>query len=162
NADAAVTGNTAFDHYYAGIYLRGPRHQARDNLVYGNRTGIDAYNSSVDVATRIVVAGNTVRNNTNTGVYALGAVRVAGNTVHNTPTGISVYYPPGEVIDNTVYANATGIYGSTDAVVRGNRVYNNTGAGLSVGSYNTVFENNTSYGNRWGLVVGSSFSGRVA
>ena len=189
NDRSAILGNTVHDQTYSsstGIYLYGVSDATvSGNTVYANGTGIDAYGSQL--TDPIAVSGNTVFDNSGTGIVASGNVLVMGNTVYghdgSDDTGIKVsngaearqnvvyenYYgisaSDGIVNENRVYNNETGIILYRDTTARGNQVYSNS-VGIRGGDsyyYNWFrgpIENNLVYANtNQGIVLQNSKSG---
>ncbi len=97
----------------------------------------------------MLVEGNTIRNNLNSGVRNLSR---GGLT---------------RITDNEIYLNGTGVegggyYNFGSIEVSGNRIYANLGTGVSVASPNSKVESNTIYSNAIGIVSNASWYGTNA
>ncbi len=177
NADARVIGNSSHDNggsYFptdSGITIYGARGFVSGNEVFGNPNGIiAAYRNGT--ANQITVSGNTVRNNSRSGIYASGDVLVKGNTVFGQSAagaiGILVSNPTYDTTDvtqNVVHDNSEGIV--TDGsgtgyniTVERNRVYHNSVDGIRVYNNVSVIANQV-YSNPVGIVA-AGYSGVIA
>ncbi len=138
-----------------------------------NITGI--YADGYQVAEPILVTGNTVYDNSGTGIDARYNVHVVGNTVYGHDAanaigiyghahavvrqnvvyandyGIYAYY--GQPTENRVYDNQIGIWLQYDSDARGNQVYANS-VGINAASGSGQIENNLVYANtNYGIVL---------
>ena len=152
--DALISGNVVHDSYGTGILVSGNDSQVMvsNNEVYACGTGIYANTSSSGVATLSTVSSNTIFNN-NTGINAAGDVLVTQNVVYGQSgrgiSGGNVY----EVLANTVYDNAVGIYAySSGGAIANNVVYHNSGDGIEA-EHNSPVTGNTVYGNATGIAL---------
>jgi hypothetical protein len=144
-------GNTVYGNTGTGIDV-GDYGEARDNIVYDNKDGIDQLPSDDGGgefdATADRIDANRVFGNSNIGVTALVATIVADNDVYSNAVGIegtgtSYDVGPGigpfdgTILNNVVYANSqTGILllGAIGAQITNNTVYQPVGDGVSVSS----------------------------
>ena len=136
--DSIVTGNTAYDWYGSGILVGGLRTLVEGNTAYNAGYGIAA-DAGGPGGDRIIIRGNTVLNNSGTGIHGNTNVLVVGNTVSGNGNGISS--SSGEVAGNLVFFNGVGIVAG--GTVRDNRIWNNT-TGIQGGgqvSGNLVYAN---------------------
>ena len=109
------------------------------NLVHNNGTGIYATGSYVQVM------GNSVYNNSGTGIYLYSGCLASQNVVHDNGVGIQIY-SGGTVSNNRVYHNTNqGILAYYNASVLGNTVYSNS-IGIQEGDYGQIV-NNLVYAN---------------
>ncbi len=159
--DAKITGNTVYNNG-TGIAASGSGAQISANIVYSNGTWISVGGQNTDQAT---VINNTVYDNTGTGIYAYGTALVSGNTVYDQTSGTGIDLSSGEARQNTVYGNEQGIY-AYGGTVDGNRVFDNSGTGIT--AYNaTNVVGNYVYSNQNGILAtgeyyyGASFTGSV-
>ena len=161
-----VTGNTVYYNGSMGIavYYGTTPDTISGNTVYGDPTGIYVY--GYYFSNNVTVSGNTVYNNSSYGINASYAI-VTGNTVYgqlaSNAIGIQGYYS--EISDNVVYTNVTGIYAQNGSV-DGNRVYNNSAAGINAFGSTTIQDNEV-YSNGTGINLSNpygyeGFSGTVA
>ena len=174
--DETISNSTSSGNTTTGIYAHGVHELLSGNSVSGNQLGMDLNANSTAAVDQITASGNTVSNNTGDGIdayYALvsqntvslnGGIQVSlnyggsavGNTIQGkgSGTGVQIYAGP-SAIGNVVFGCADGIvdyYGTAS----GNRVYNNTDAGILVpyGSTTTVSGNHL-YSNGVGIKAGS-------
>jgi parallel beta-helix repeat protein len=193
NANVRILDNTVRNNPTAnqsGISVAGDNALVQGNLVFGNFYGIYAsYGLSQSAKDPIVVGNNTVHDNALDGIVAGDLSVVTNNTVFNqanTSSGTSagIFERGGTVEDNTLYNNGDGIWGAGNGSgppIQGNRVYDNSVAGIAsadgtpvIGNYvysNTVgiqtaggfavIEDNLVYANtNDGLIVNGSTDGR--
>ena len=107
-----VSGNTVYNSSSYGITLGQYTESCKvaGNRVYGSGTGIYDYNYNSGGATLTTVSGNFVFDNS-TGIYADGGLLVTQNTIYGQSSyGIEVDGSVYEILANSVYGNATGIY----------------------------------------------------
>ena len=168
-----ISGNVVSQNGSDGIHLSNAgaaaivRNQVENNL--GAGITVSAGNNVLAVIGNSNLAlglGNIVADNSRDGIDASGNVLVAGNTVYG-QTGSWGIYASGasQVEQNVVYGNYDGI-GSDGGVVTGNRVYNNSTAGLYAWD-NAAVEGNDVYDNTVGIQASggypySYFSGTIA
>ena len=143
-SDARVMGNRVHENgglYFptdAGISVNAARATVSGNEVFGNVNGIlAAFNDTA--ANHITLSGNTVRDNSRTGIGASYQVLVTGNNVYGQSAsgsvGIAVASNAQETVGNVVHDNYEGIrtdggiYGGNMAIVD-NRVYHNSQDGI--------------------------------
>ena len=163
NSDALLNANRIHDlptgidiHQYN--YDAGPaRATVSNNVIYATSTGIIASGYGLAGPDHVTLSGNLVHDNSICGVQAQYNVLVTGNTVYDQLNsgayGIEADYGV-QVQQNVVHDNANGIYlngyygGSTASA---NRVYNNSNVGIYTVSGNAVL-GNTIYSNSIGVL----------
>jgi parallel beta-helix repeat protein len=151
---AVVTGNIVHDTSSTGLSLGGTNAQVSGNQVYGNNLGI------VVAGSGSTVQSNRVFDNT-VGIDATNGDTVSANTVYGqTSDGIDMM-GGSTALGNVVYDNGTGIR-VQGGVVEANRVYGNSGAGISGSEGQASIVGNHVYGNAVGVDLGSSYSGTVS
>jgi len=112
----------------------------RDNSVYSNGTGIEAFQS-------IDITGNTVYGNAGSGINLTRSSRAVNNVVYGNLDGIREVANGSVVSGNRVFGNSrTGIIADGDVPITGNTVYSNA-TGISVSTYAGRITNNLVYGN---------------
>ncbi|NQT20746.1 MAG: right-handed parallel beta-helix repeat-containing protein, partial [Planctomycetes bacterium] len=164
NDDALITANSVYDMingYGVGVYLYGHRITMAENDVYNNKMGIDVSNSGPD-DDGTIISGNTVHDNTGTGIYASGTVLLTGNTVYGQAgaNDEGIYVRTGvRATQNVVHSNYDGII-AYDSSVTDNRVFNNTNIGIDA-NYGTSVLRNKIYSNSIGVRAGSNFDGQI-
>ena len=145
-----------------GIYIATPIANLSNSQSYNNAgIGINVSNSTVGSPTIIgdtdpTLAdglGNLVHNN-GTGIYATGSyVQVMGNSVYNNSgTGIYLYSGNSQAAQNVVHDNGVGIQAYSGGTISNNRVYHNVNQGILVyyGNNASVL-GNTVYSNSIGI-----------
>lgn len=156
--EVSIQRNTLHDNAADGLYVRAPSGLISDNDVYGNRIGINANGlSSTDP---ILITSNVVYNNTSVGIKPAGTALVSRNTVYG-QLGYSAWGIYGDtgataLVENVVHSNYQGIgVGSWFAgEVTGNRVYNNSQAGIYVkGNVPRGIQRNVVYSNLRGIHI---------
>ncbi|HVT26923.1 MAG TPA: right-handed parallel beta-helix repeat-containing protein, partial [Lacipirellulaceae bacterium] len=116
-----------------------------DNELYANATGIFASGVAP-----IDILRNLSHNNA-TGINASQASYAANNTVYaNSSLGISAFVAVVE--NNTVYGNGRGI-DTSQSTIRNNRIFHNTGNGISGGATGSQIIGNTIYGQNLGILM---------
>ncbi len=170
-----------------GVVVSGSEAEIVGNEIFGNSAGIIASGLQVD-SNSILIHDNRVYENLSTGIHAERST-VTENEVFGNATGI--FLSEADATDNAVYQNTDGIIAGNrysgynyhpDNQVRGNRVFANTGVGITfrldgqlVGNYvysnsvgiladNTLFygeiANNLIYANtNQGVVVDGMYGG---
>lgn len=150
-SQSVIAHNLVYSNTQSGIYLAGTsRSVVSENLVYGNGfSGIHASGPSL-AADRIVIIGNTVRDNAQYGISAYGQVLVTGNTVTgHTSSYAGIYVQSAEVADNVVYGNTYGIH-AYGGIARNNRVYANSISGIRA-TNDALIAANVVYSNPIGI-----------
>ena len=174
-----VTDNTSNDYFNLGAGIRIESDVARLTAsdVYNNDAGIIVETDASAPLTVIGSAdpagnpdvslglGNRIHDNESYGVFVRGNVLVAGNTVYGNAgwpeAGIDARYGA-DIIDNVVFGNITGIINQVGGVVSGNRVYANSGTGISVDFDDVDVVGNVVYSNEIGIGTHSYYNGVVA
>lgn len=170
-----ISGNEIYDNSQYGIYTNNPLIDTviSGNDVHGNRYGINAQFSVVTGAIPLTIRDNTIRDNSDWGLYAnsnsSAAMIVTGNLIfgHIGVNDVGLYAWGGtQATNNTVYGNYKGIVtqsGSSTSysVVSNNRVYNNSFAVITAESYSQVLGNYV-YSNATGIIAMSGFAGSVS
>jgi len=163
NDDAHIINNLVHNNQNGqstatNIQIQAARGVVSGNEVFSSLLGIDATSvagGGFPASDRIVISGNIVRDNVNTGISARALVLVEGNTVFGhtgaNSNGIFVFDSP-PVINNVAHHNNVGISG--DGLIDGNRAYANT-TGIIARSA-AIARNNKSYSNQTGLVSQSA------
>ncbi len=157
-------------HNNAGMGINLPTAGAASllgNEVYANASGISVV-MSVSGATAVVGSlghGNSVHDNTGSGIVAEGSARVEGNAVSgHGGTGISLTraLTLGEPSANynAVYNNADGIIAYTRGTLTGNLVYNNAGVGIKARETEAI-SRNVIHGNDIGVDLWAYYAGSV-
>jgi len=158
-ADATFTGNHAYENSQWGLYAVGSGSTLTGNEARNNRYGIYA----ATTGSQITVNGNTVFDNTTTGITASYNVLVSGNHVYGhvgSGTGIKLHNAGARALQNFVYLNNDGIYVGDNAVAEANRVYQNANRGI-VADWGASVIRNRIYSNSVGVRGGSYFSGDI-
>jgi parallel beta-helix repeat protein len=168
----ASVSNSTVHHNATGMSLStSAATRVEHNVAYANGTGMSVYSPSglptvIGNADLALNLGNKVYGNQR-GIQASANVLVAGNTVYeNSEYGI--YVAGATAARNVVYGNGTGIeedYAVASTILE-NRVYANTGTGIRV-RYDTIVQGNVVYSNALGIegVIGpwgTSFTGTIA
>ena len=152
------TSTTGIDVLASGVTLS-------DNDVYASTTGIYVYASTTAIdgaASGVTLSDNTVHDNSQYGIDAIGAV-ISGNIVYGQvlPGAEGIYAVDSQVVSNTVYTNAYGIYDAYGNVVSQNRLYNNSAAAIYSASQTTNIESNYIYSNAVGIDASASCTGLI-
>ncbi len=158
NASAVITGSQIYSNAVSGVrldsYPAGNTAVTLErNLVFGNRTGIEAYYSSLDLI------DNTIRDNgspgSGMGAYLLYShAHLQGNLFRGNQGGggIQVQYSTATLISNTFIANSTNLAGGavsisqSDVLLEANIVLSNTSGGEGGGIW-VSFSSPTLRGN---------------
>ena len=148
----AVRASEIYSNAGAGIVIASRDGRIEDNLVRNNAGGISASGGSGAV---IVIAGNTVRNNSSYGVDTNNYALIEDNTVHNN-SGWGINSTNASLLRaNVVFANTNGIAVGNNAVAEANRVYNHSGDGSNSGIGIYTRDGGSVIGNRvYGNVTG--------
>lgn len=116
-----------------------------DNEVYADANGIFASGTAP-----IDVLRNLAHNNSN-GIFVNESAYAANNTVYaNSILGMSAFR--GVIENNTVYGNGRGI-DTSQGTVRYNRIFHNTGNGITGGATGSQIIGNTIYGQNLGILM---------
>lgn len=156
-ADSAVVNSDIFGNTSAGLDIDGytipsaNRPRIENSLIHNN----GSYGIYLEFGT--VAENNKIYSNSGYGIYAYGSGNtIAGNEVYkqSTSSGIySAYSDESTVIeDNIVFTNNDGISANqTLSIIRRNRVFGNTDAGIEVDGYGARIEGNYVYSNSIGI-----------
>ncbi len=156
--DAVVTTNNFTGGFYDSGSVRGARSVIKNNTFTAVRNGIGVNNYSTIPADRIVVQDNVYSNVRETAIGVGGNTLVTGNQITGAGTGL---FGNGEFRNNVVQNGITGINASYSAVVEDNRVLHNSGVGLYLSS-NASTRNNRIYDNAIGIQTDLGYSGVVS
>ena len=183
-ASAAVLGNVVHGNdtgirAVTGTNSSGSRIRIAGNDVRDNRIGIRAENY-------VTIEDNRVFDNDTTGISAVGNTVTSGNKVYANRDGIQAFTTSAgnpTLLDNRVFGNtgvgldasggraeanrihdnAVGLVFGSNAIVRGNLIYDNTQTGVRMGGGQTVlgagFIGNTVYQPTGDALVTSGISG---
>ncbi|MEQ1825678.1 MAG: right-handed parallel beta-helix repeat-containing protein [Pirellula sp.] len=135
---AAIVNNTISNN--TGVSSHGVE-------ITNNQANATVFGSSV----LLFGQGNRVFDNGANGIMATGNVLVGANTVfgHQSPNAVGILATGGSVVtDNVVHSNQHGIRSNASTVSK-NRVYNNTGTGVSIEG--STAKENVVYSNSLGI-----------
>jgi parallel beta-helix repeat protein len=155
--------NIAYGMSY-GIEINGGTTAAGDtidnNTAYKNNTGISVISSNTGTW---AVNGNTVYDNFQTNLTLSGNLAASGNIVYQDggagsnevsfEQGVNIANGP-VVTNSVIYGNVIGIEMANGATASGNRVYDNSGAGIVLTSQDTVTGNDVYSNGQWGIQYG--------
>ena len=160
-----VSGNTVYDSSAYGIEITNYTESTTvaNNRVYGSDYGIYADDRGTTLAVSSTVTNNTVFSNS-IGIYTTDDIIASQNVVFGQSgygiESVNAY----EVLGNTVYDNAQGMYvfsnGEAEPVAN-NTIFGNAGIGLE-SQYATFITGNTIYGNATGISLDSGATGPVS
>ena len=156
--DAAITGNNFTGGFYESGTIRGPRSSIRNNTFTNVRNGLLVSNFSSTLDDRTVVQNNTYTNVRDVAISASVNTLVSDNQIIAAGTGLA---GSGEFRNNVVRDGITGISVGYQAVVEDNRVFHNSGVGLYLSS-NAINRNNRIYDNAIGVQTDLGYSGVVS
>jgi hypothetical protein len=147
-----VRASEIYSNAGAGFAIFSRDGRIEDNLVRNNVGGISA---SGDSGAVIVVAGNTVRNNSGYGISTNSNALVENNTVYDN-SGWGITSTNSSLLRaNVVFANTNGIAVGNGAIAQDNRVYNHSGDGSNSGIGIYTRDGSAVIGNRvYGNVTG--------
>ena len=153
---ATIVNNKIFGQG-TGINDSGVGGTISGNSIHDNSSnGIYAYVYTNPPVPTLTISANNVFNNGG-GIYAYGAnISVTGNAIYNQAatgaSGLGLLY--GAVASgNVIYGNYYGVYlNDTTSLLIGNRIFENSMAGVEVGGGGAVIENNRIYSNGTGVL----------
>ena len=156
--DAVISTNRFTGGFYESGTVRGARSSITNNIFTNVRNGLGVNNYSSIFADRTTVQNNIYTNVRETAISASVNTLVTGNQISGAGTGLA---GSGEFRNNVVRDGTTGISASYLAVVEDNRVFHNTGVGLYLSS-NATNRNNRIYDNGIGVQTDLGYSGVVS
>ncbi len=141
-----------------GITVGGLRHTVSGNDVSGHNSGIYAYSAGLG-ADRTIVTGNRAHDNVSWGIYATTNILVTGNEVFGQETSFGIYVAGSEARGNLVHGNLHGIQAGNGLVVD-NTIYNHSGTGVEAYS-DAIVRGNRIYDSATGVYVGYNHHGEI-
>ncbi len=153
-----VENNEFKNTLYEAIRLTAPQSVVSNNHFTYVANSINVSNSSQVASLQTVISGNTIVGPGSVGISATANTLTTANSVSGQGTGISSY---GDIKDNIVHDNITGVSAISFARVEGNRIFHNSSLGLNVLSSVTT-ANNRVYDNATGVRLDAGFSGSLS
>ncbi|MCC7081093.1 MAG: right-handed parallel beta-helix repeat-containing protein [Burkholderiales bacterium] len=164
NFNAVFNDNEVYLNGSWGLQIDGAGASLTGNHVWTNGGGGISVTNNTSSG-RIDVVGNSVHDNSGTGIDATHWAYVADNAVYGNLGSYGIVLDEARALaeGNEVFLNPNGISLGIEAVARENRVYANSGIGIKVQGGSTVdggsVEHNIVYDNTVGI---EEYKGRVA
>ncbi len=157
-SDSVIDQNKFTGGFYESGTIRGARSSITNNTFTNVRNGLGVNNYSQNVSDRIVVRNNTYTNVRETAIGVAYNTLVTENLILGAGTGLA---GNGEFRNNVVRDGTTGVNAGFSSIVEDNRIFHNSGVGLYLSS-NAVNRNNRIYDNSIGVQTDLGYSGMVS